>query len=193
VREGLLFAAAPLRVLDHPPEHNMVEWDRMCRSRRVVAIGGLDAHQIGVRVRGRVPLRLMGYPRSFRQMRTHVLCSELPSGSLEHDRAQVYDALREGRCYIAVDALAPARGFAFWGDGELPMGAEVLFAGQTLHARVPRPAELRLMKDGSLVASKHAAALDWEARAPGVYRVEARLPYRGRARTWIVSNPIYLR
>ena len=31
----------------------------------------------------------------------------------------------EGRCYIAVDALAPARGFAFWAEGD------------TLHARVP--------------------------------------------------------
>ena len=78
VREGLLFAAAPLRVLDHPPAHNMIEWDRMCASRRVVALGGLDAHQIGVRLRGRVPLRLMGYARSFRQLRTHVLCSTLP-------------------------------------------------------------------------------------------------------------------
>jgi hypothetical protein len=193
VREGLLFAAAPLRVLDHPPAPNMVEWDRMCRTRRVVALGGLDAHQIGVRFRGRVPLRLMGYGRSFRQLRTHVLCSALPTGSLEHDGALVYDALRQGRCYIAVDELAPARGFAFWASGEVPMGAEAAFDGQTLHARLPRPAELRLLRDGVEVASERGASLDFTASAPGVYRVEARLPYRGRPRTWIVSNPVYLR
>jgi hypothetical protein len=194
VREGLKFAAAPLRVIDHPPLHHMVEWDRMCRSRRVVAIGGLDAHQIGVRFRGRVPLRLMGYARSFRQLRTHVLCTAPPSGSLAEDRALVYDALREGRCYIGVDALAPARGFAFWADDDVPMGAEAAFDGQTLHARLPRPAsELRLVRDGAVVASvRDAAALDVEARAPGVYRVEARLPYRGRTLTWILSNPVYL-
>jgi hypothetical protein len=193
VREGLLFAAAPLRVLDHPPQHNLVEWDRMCRTRRVVALGGLDAHQIGVRVRGRVPLRLMGYARSFRQLRTHVLCSELVSGALEEDRVLVYDALREGRCYIAVDALAPARGFSFWASDGTVMGSEVAFAGQVLSARLPRPAELRLLRDGALVTSVQGAALDWEAATPGVYRVEARLPYRRRQRTWIVSNPIYLR
>jgi hypothetical protein len=193
VHEGLLFAAAPLRVLDHPPQPNIVEWDRMCRTRRVVALGGLDAHQIGVRFRGRVPLRLMGYARSFKQLRTHVMCSALPAGSFEHDRALVYDALREGRCYIAVDALAPARGFAFWGSGDVPMGAEVPFDGQTLHARLPRPAELRLLRDGVEVASARGAGLDHAASAPGVYRVEARLSYRGRPRTWIVSNPIYLR
>jgi hypothetical protein len=198
VREGLLFAAAPLRVLDHPPRHNMVEWDRMCRSRRVVAIGGLDAHQIGVRVRGHVPLRLMGYARSFRQLRTHVLCSEPPDGSLDHDRFQIYDALREGRCYIAVDELAPARGFSFWGDGAaspLPMGAEApADGGWTLRARLPRPAELRLLRDGSPIAVVQGAALDVEVDdRPAVYRVEARLPYRGRQLTWIVSNPVYLR
>ena len=148
-----------------------------------------------MRVRGQVPLRLMGYARAFRQLRTHVMCAELPSGSLSSDRALVYDALREGRCYIAVDALAPARGFAFWASEGVPMGAQAAFEGQTLHARLPRPAsELRLLRDGSVVASaRDAAALDYEASAPGVYRVETRLTYRGRALTWILSNPIYLR
>jgi hypothetical protein len=172
----------------------MVEWDRLCRSRRVVAIGGLDAHQIGVRFRGRVPLRLMGYARSFRQLRTHVMCTALPSGSLSEDRELVYDAMREGRCYIAVDSLAPARGFSFWADGNVPMGAEAAFDGQSLHVRLPRPAsELRLLRDGAVIAAVDGASLDAEASAPGVYRVEARLPYRGRELTWILSNPIYLR
>jgi hypothetical protein len=186
VSEGLLFAAAPLRVLDHPPALNVLEWDRMCRSRRVVAIGGLDAHQIGIRVRGHVPLRLMGYARSFRQLRTHVLCTALPSGSLAEDRTLVYEALAAGRCYIAVDALAPARGFSFWASDGTVMGGEAAFDGQTLHASVPRPASLQLIRDGIPVTS-------WTADRPGVYRVEARLRYRGRDRTWIVSNPIYLR
>jgi hypothetical protein len=200
VREGLKFAWFPLRVLDHPPRDNLTEWDRMCRTRRVVAIGGLDAHQIGVRFRGRVPLRLMGYARSFRQLRTHVLASAQPSGDLSHDRELVYGALREGRCYLAVDALAPARGFAFWaeagagrGGDSLPMGAEAEAGEWTLRARVPRPAELRLFRDGVEAAAVHGAALDVEVDKPGVYRVEARLPYRGRELTWIVSNPLYLR
>jgi hypothetical protein len=126
-------------------------------------------------------------------MRTHVLCTALPSGSLVDDRELVYDALREGRCYIAVDALAPARGFAFWASGDVPMGAEAPFDGQTLHARLPRPAELRLMRDGVQVASVRGASIDFTASSPGVYRVEAELPYRGRPRTWILSNPVYLR
>jgi hypothetical protein len=190
VREGLLFAAAPLRVLRHPPAENLVEWDRLCARRRVVALGGLDAHQIGVRMFGRVPLRLMGYARSFRQLRTHVLCASPPSGALDSDRELVYDALREGRCYIAVDALAPARGFSFWAEPDgVPVGAEAAFDGQTLHARLPRPAELRLFKDGALIAAVDATHLAHVTTTPGAYRVEAHLG----ASSWILSNPIYLR
>ena len=50
LREALRFIVSPGRVVEHPPERNMREWDRLCRSRRVVAIGGLDAHQIGKRI-----------------------------------------------------------------------------------------------------------------------------------------------
>jgi hypothetical protein len=189
VGEVLRFVASPERVLRHPPATNLAEWDRAGSRRRVVAIGGLDAHQVGVRVGGRVPLRLMSYARSFRYLRTHVLAAGQPTGSLDHDRALVYDALREGRCYMAVDAYAPARGFAFWGDGDLVMGAEAPAGGQTLHVRLPRPAELRLLRDGAVVASRDVAQLDHDTSGPGVYRVEARLG----GRTWIVSNPIYLR
>jgi hypothetical protein len=184
------FIATPERVLDHPPERNVAEWDRLCGLRRVVGIAGLDAHQIGYRVRGRVPVRLMSYRRSFRFLRTHVLCEEPLGGEVEHDRAQVFGALREGRCYMSVDSLAPPRGFAFSANGaELSMGAEAPFAGQTLSATTPRPARLRLIRNGREIAAAEGSALEHEAAEPGVYRVEAHL----HDRTWILSNPIYLR
>jgi hypothetical protein len=189
VREVLGFIARPERALLRPPPANVAEWDGACARRRVVAIGGVDAHQVGIRVAGRVPLRLMSYARSFRFIHTHVLCREQPSGELEHDRRQVYEALADGRCYIANDALAPARGFAFWADEDVPMGAEVRAAEHTLHVRLPRPAALLLFRDGSPVSREKAASLDHQVNRPGVYRVEARLG----GRTWILSNPIYLR
>ena len=191
--EALRFIVAPGRVLEHPPEHNMREWDRLCRTRRVVAIGGLDAHQIGKRVGPVVPLRLMAYRRSFRYLRTHVLCHEPPSGELERDRAQVYSALRDGRCYLAMDSLGAPRGFSFDADG-LAMGAEAPASPRTFRVRVPARADLRLLRDGTPVASAAGATeLRHDAGEPGVYRVEARRQAHGRSRTWIVSNPIYLR
>jgi PHP domain len=193
VRDVARFVLAPERAVDHPPARNLAAWDALCARRPVVAIGGIDAHQIGVRVAGRVPLRLMSYARSFRHLRTHVLLDEPPSGDGARDRAALYAALGAGRCYLAIDSIAPARGFAFWSDAA-PMGAEAPFsAGVALHARVPRPAALALVRDGEPVARADGVALDHVAREPGVYRVEARLTAHGRARTWIVSNPVYLR
>jgi hypothetical protein len=193
VREALRFVVAPGRVLEHPPEHNLREWDRLCRSRRVVAIGGLDAHQIGKRIGPVVPFRLMAYSRSFRYLRTHVLCDEPPTGDLEHDRAQVYAALREGRCYLAMDSLGAPRGFRFEADG-LAMGAEAPAGPRAFRVSVPAPAELRLLRDGELIASAaRATELVHEAAEPGVYRTEVRRRRHGCARTWIVSNPVYLR
>jgi hypothetical protein len=192
VRELARFVAAPSRALDHPPERNMRAWDELLRTRRVVAIGGLDAHQFGKRIGPFVPLRVMSYRRSFRQLRTHVLCAEAPTGELEHDRDQVYDALRAGRCYIAVDAIEPARGFAFEAD-DLPMGAEAPAGRRTVRARTPAAARLRLVRDGDEIATAEGERLEVEVEEPAVYRVEAYRRARGRERTWILSNPIYLR
>jgi hypothetical protein len=193
---ALKFLAAPGRRLDHPPERNMREWERMCVKRRVPAIGGLDAHQFGKRIGPVVPIRLMRYARSFRFIRTHVLCPEPLSGELEPDRRAVFEALREGRSYIAVDSLAPARGFRFHAEGQagdLPMGAEAPAGRYTLNVALPAPARVRLLRDGEEVAAKEGTALVHEVDEPGVYRVEARLERHGRERTWILSNPLYLR
>jgi hypothetical protein len=192
IAEIARFVILPSRALAHPPERNMRGWDELCRTRRVVAIGGLDAHQFGKRVGRFVPIRVMSYRRSFRQIRTHVLCDAAPTRELEHDREQVYRSLRAGRCYIAVDAIAPARGFTFEAD-DLPMGAEAPAGRRTLRARLPLPARLRLLRGGEEIAAAEGTALEHEVEQPGAYRVEAYRHARGRERTWILSNPIYLR
>ncbi len=193
--DAVRFLTRPERFVAHPPPENLAEWDRLTRDRRVTAIGGLDAHQFGVRRRGRV-LRLMGYRRSFRQLRTHALCERPLQRELGPDRDQIYDALREGRCYIAVDSLAPPAGFSYWAegpDGSVAMGREERAVDHTLRVRLPREAKLRLVRNGELLSSTAGTQLEHRVRGPGVYRVEARLDAFGRERTWILSNPIYLR
>lgn len=197
IRDVVRFVVFPERYVTHPPQRNLDEWDRMCARRRVVGVGGLDAHQIGRRVRGRV-VRLMGYERAFRQLRTHVLCERAPTGDLEHDRELVFEALRAGRCYIAAHAVAPARGFRFFAErpdgGRLEMGDEAEHSpGWTLRAAVPRAADIRLLRDGAEVARRAAPALVHRVGEPGAYRVEVRLRSRGAERTWLLSNPVYLR
>jgi hypothetical protein len=196
VREILRFIARPERVVTSPPERNLRGWDALLARRPVVAIGGVDAHQIGLRVAGRVPLRLMSYRRSFSHLRTHVLLDRARRGDTAADRDAVYAALRAGRCYLALDSLEPANGFAFGVGGAeaVPMGGESQWAeGQMLEARVPRPAELTLLRDGEPVARSHGTILEHAVARPGTYRLEARLHAHGAWRTWILSNPVYLR
>jgi len=197
IRELLRFIAAPGRFLDHPPRRNLELWDAICRRRRCVALGGIDAHQVGIRVRGRVPLRLMAYKRSFRHVRTHLVAKESLEGDLDRDRAVVFAALRAGRAYIAVDSLAPAGGFRFWAEAaegrRAEMGDETQAGEWVFRAATPRAARLELWCDGHVVAASRGQTLEHWAEAPGVYRIEAYLPAHGRERTWILSNPIYLR
>jgi len=197
LREAARFVRRPGRFIEHPPERNLREWDRLCSERRVAAIGGIDAHQRGVRVLGRVPLRFMSYRRAFGHLRTHVMCEKPLNGDLDHDRAQVYDGLREGRSYIAIDSIRPAAGFAFWAEhgrsAALAMGAEgPAERGWELHARVPAPAYLRLLRGGRLLNQAEGTGIHHHAEEAGAYRVEARLRHKGAERTWILSNPIYL-
>jgi hypothetical protein len=199
VRELLSFVAAPGRFIDHPPRRNLDLWDEICRLRRCVALGGVDAHQVGIRIRNRVPIRLMAYKRSFRHLRTHLLAEAPLLGDLERDREAVFAALRAGRAYISVDSVAPARGFRFWAeasDGSVAdMGDETGVAEWVLQVRVPQPARVRLLRDGEVVAETNGTddGLAQWTDAPGIYRVEAYRNARGRERTWILSNPIYIR
>ncbi len=195
-REALSFMRDPERQIDGPPRRNLAQWDRLCARRRTVGIGGLDAHQSGLRIGDRV---LSPFPneRYFGYLRTHVLCHRPPSGRLEEDRREVYGALAEGRCYLAADALAPASGFRFWAhgsQGRVEMGGEGPGGEHVLHARLPRPAELTLLRDGKPVRRlADADGLVQQVEGNGVYRLEARLRRRGRWRMWLISNPLYLR
>jgi hypothetical protein len=160
------FLRAPERASGPPPGH-LRRWDELSGKRPLVGIGGLDSHQKGLRVGGR-PVGIPRYERVFATLRTHVLVDR-------PDREAIFGALAAGRCYIALDALAPARGFAFWADA------------QGVHARVPRLAELVLLCDGVAVERTEADALDHPG-GPGAFRVEARLA----GKTWIVSNRVGL-
>jgi hypothetical protein len=187
----------PEAQLDGPRPEDLVAWDRICEGRRFVAIGGLDAHQHGIRVRGRLwsPMRNARY---FGILSTYVSLTEAPLGG-EHGQADlelVYEALREGRCYIAVDAIAPGRGFRFWGESSgahAMMGEEHPAGTWTLRASLPDTARIVLLRNGEVVAEAEGQALEHEITEPGAYRIEAHRRWRKRERPWIYSNPIYLR
>ena len=78
-REAVAFLRDPMRTLSGPPARHLEIWDRLCLRRRVPAIGGLDAHQRGIRIRGRA-LSPMPNARYFAMLQTHVLLPSAPGG-----------------------------------------------------------------------------------------------------------------
>lgn len=174
-------------------------WDAMLPGRKLAAWAGADAHG-GIELAAGRFLRWPSYERVFRMARNYLLLDQPLTGSVADDRRLVYDALGEGRGYVALGDRADASGFRFWADVDgrrWPMGSDVELGGGdvTLHARAATAdAELRLFRDGVLIAETQGGELEFATDEPGIYRVEAGLPVRrvgGAAyEHWILSNPI---
>jgi hypothetical protein len=175
-----------------PPAHHLREWDALSSRRRVPAIGGLDGHQPGLRVRGRI-LSPLPHRRTFDLLRTHLLCERALTGDPAADWRTVLAALRTGSAWLACPHVAPAIGARFWAEQQdgstIAMGGEAPAGRSLLRIRLPRAAELRVVHDGALLRKAHSAELDLEVAARGVYRVEARID----GWLWLLSNPIHLR
>ena len=175
-----------------PPAAHLRHWDRLSAHRRVPAVGGLDGHQPGIRLRGRVHTPLP-HALTFNLLRTHLLCDRPPTGALEHDRATLVRALGAGAAWLTCPFVAPADGARLWAeraDGEIvQMGGEAPAARMVLRVRLPCVADVLVIRDGAQIDRAHAAVLDLDLEAPGVYRVEARI----NGRLWLLSNPIHLR
>jgi hypothetical protein len=180
-----------------PYPEALARWDALLAAgHRVPAVGGADAHGLHIRLG---PLRLVIFPYEFlfRAVNTHILTEEPLSGDAEADRMRLSDALRRGRCFVAYGRPASPRGFQFTASsdrGEATLGdALTCRIGATLQIHLPRPAEIRLIRHGTVVrrwpSAENAIHM---ATEPGAYRVEALLPFRGRLRHWILSSPIYL-
>jgi len=182
----------PARYVDGPLRRQLAEYDALLGHRRLVAIGGLDAHQPGLRLRGRVHT-IMAHERWFAILRTYVLAAE-------RSVAGVLDALRAGHAYLARVDLADPCGFRFTATpatgarATASMGDDVAGgAPWTLRAESAAPADLRLVCAGRTVARADAATrLEHRTETPGAYRAEAHLDAHGARRPWVLSNPIRL-
>ena len=175
-----------------PPAHHLRRWDELSARRPVPAIGGLDGHAPGIRLRGRVRSPL-SHARTFGLLRTHLITERELTGDVDRDRHTVVAALRAGSAWPHCPFVAPAEGARFWAEGAdgmtVRMGGENGVRAATLRLRLPRAADIQVLRDGSPWHVAHGARLDVDAGMPGAYRVEARIS----GRLWLLSNPIHLR
>ena len=194
--KGLLLLWRPAWFTIGPFAETVALWDRLLRERPTVAIGSSDAHALRWRL-GPFTLTILPYDLCFRMVNTHILTPAPFAGDLAHDRALVLDALRQGHCWIGYDGAAATKGFRFqarqgertaiMGDA-LPAGSPVAF-----EVTLPQAGQMRLLRDGEVVAAEVGDSLRCESEQPGAYRVAVDRRAWGRQRAWIFSNPIYIR
>jgi len=127
---------------------------------------------------------------AFRNTSTHILARELTE-------ADIRASLAEGHVYVAHDWLCDPTGFTLIAENSLgvfDIGDTVpLMNGVQLRARLPVPAKVKLLRNGSVLAETNDSKIEFTAKEEGAYRLEAWLTVDGEELPWIFSNPLYLR
>lgn len=199
-------APALASILDRPAA-TLARWDQMTSVRRVAAIAGHDAHggigrsaeERGAGGSGGWRPGIPSYEASFRTFSTRVVLDQPPTGRAAEDAAALLGAMREGRMFTAVDALAGPAVMDFQasrGDATTGMGG-VLGPGPALlvvKGSVPPGGRIVILRNGADVAAADGGMLEMRApAAEGAYRFEVRLPQApgDPAVPWVLGNPIY--
>jgi len=188
------------------PESVLRRWDALTATRQVVALAGADAHaRLGFSQRtdpdgAAFHVRLPGYQASFRTFSNHVVLDGPLSGDAGADAGRLIDAIRRGRVYSVIDALATPGSLAFSatsGDHTAQFGESITIDGDVLlhaSASAPHGTTLVLLRDGQRVHEVTNGPLETNGgKDRGVYRIEGYTanPPGGPPVPWIVSNPIY--
>lgn len=182
----------PRRSIVSPKQETLDRWDELNLKRKVVGIGGVDAHGFLHRLWGLFSIRVFRYKVSFRTIRTHVLTDEPINVGEDVQSAlhKIYQAIKEARCFISHNYLGQAKGFTFVAknsEGMATMGQSLPLRPNTVfEVNLPREANVLLIHNGKQLAAKRGNKVAFEAPAAGVYRVEVKLDER----PWIYSNHI---
>lgn len=186
----------PLKTIKAPAHETLALWDRLSQSRKVVGIGGIDAHAHKYNMLGFVEVEVFPYKVLFKSIRTHILVDD--DYNIENDpsgvakaKKMIYGAMEQGRCFFANDYLHESKGFRFWAEAnqkKYNMGDTVSSSGK-LSFNVIMPAEkgdIRLIYNGKIIDKTENNEACFQVNQPGVYRVEI---YHNR-KAWIYSNHI---
>jgi len=186
----------PLKSILKPPEETLKVWDELNLKRRVVGIGGVDAHAHKYNVLGFFEVEIFPYKVLFKSIRTHVLTkneilkSEDPK-QIEKSKKIIYDALECGMCFISNDYHGDSKGFRFFGEAN----HKIYNMGETIEKRgkikfkvlVPtQMADIRFIRNGKQIDSVENNECEFIVNNKGAYRIEVYL--NGNA--WIYSNHI---
>lgn len=188
----------PLKSVVGPNPEVLKLWDSLNQKRKVVGIGGIDAHAHKVNLLGFFEVEVFPYKVLFKSVRTHILTDKSitpqnhkTAKDLENQKQILLKSLADGRCFVSNYYRADAKGFRFFAQnskGIFHMGDRIE-AGEKVRFKVILPnisGKIILIKDGEKIDETESIDSEFIVNLPGVYRVEVHLDNF----PWIYSNHI---
>jgi hypothetical protein len=185
----------PVLSLTGPKKETLARWDALWGKRNVAGYGEIDNHDTRKKVFG-IVFRIFPFAFAFSTIRTHVLLDEPLSTDAARARQQVYAAIKHCRLYVAQERWRKAKGFDFRiqdGSRAAAAGDDFVLQGRAdIAVTLPdgKPARVRVLRDGTVIAEAERRQCVTEIREHGIYRVEVLQRRFGRWLPWIYSNPI---
>ena len=186
----------PLKTITAPQKKTLKLWDELNLKRKVVGVGGIDAHAHKYNLLGFMEVEIFPYKVLFKSIRTHILTNtELKKSrsedALEKAKKVIYDALETGSCFVANDYHGSSKGFRFSAESDgnvFHMGDKIpKVNGVQLKIFSPNSnSEIKLIRNGRVVDSWEGEEASFNVNSRGVYRVEVYL----NRKAWIFSNHI---
>lgn len=184
----------PLKSISAPPLITLKKWDELNLKRKVVGIGGIDAHAHKINLLGFVEVEIFPYKVLFKSIRTHIITQKRlrsKKASVDEAKTAIYNSLKHGRCFVANSYHGNAKGFKFIGENNgkiFQMGDTINKKGKVkLNVTLPnKTAEIRLIYNGKLISTVEDSEAVFIVNKVGIYRVEVYI----NTKAWIFSNHI---
>ncbi|MFH1194576.1 MAG: PHP domain-containing protein [bacterium] len=183
----------PLKTIDKPMSETLEVWDKLSLKRKIVGIGGIDAHAHKINIFGFFDVEVFPYKVLFKSVRTHVLTDQkiIPGNDVETSKNLIYKALEDGRCFVSNYYHGDATGFRFFAEsnGKIYQMGDKVDSSNKCKLRVILPnisGKIKLIHNGEHVSSLENVDAEFIVEKEGIYRVEVYLD--GKA--WIFSNHI---
>ncbi len=187
------------------PREELGLLDQLSLKKKVFAYAGSEASARAIPWAGYL-IRFPSYHKTFELLSQHVLLEGELTGSLQQDKAKVFEALKKGQFYICLDLLGDPRGFYTY----VANNKEIYSMGSTLKwnknlvlkAKIPEKPkayfEIVVLKNGQRYKTVNKTEIEVPLDGPGVYRIQVRiaqrfpLPDATKWITWIYGNPYYV-
>jgi len=177
-----------------PREVTLKRWDELNRNKRVTGIGEIDNHNAKRRFLG-LNFYIFNFRYAFKTIRTHILTEKPFSKNRKEDTDIIYQAIKEGRVYVAHEYWNDAKGFLFTvgdDDSEAGIGGEFILRNKPAFIKVNLPIHglIKIIHNGEKICETPNIVCSLEIKEKGVYRGEVYQKIFGKYRPWIYSNHI---